>query len=309
MSRARFWVFTLNNPDPNNPLDDLPAQFALNDQVHYAIWQRELSKTGTPHFQGYLEFKSTQRLAACKKLHQGAHWEVRRGTQADAIRYNSKEDTRIDGPFEYGTAPTPGQGTRNDLEKFKEDIDSGMSPADLWDANFGTMLRHNKAVLTYKRAKQVNRTWKTNVIVLTGPPGCGKTRWCHEKFPGAFWKSNSSQWWDDYNSEECVVIDDFYGWITYSTMLRIMDRYPLQLEVKGGHIKFLARTLCITSNKRPEQWYSDEVLRRHDLGALLRRIDRRITWNSDGDCEDDGSDGVGADGDANDECRGFDLNE
>jgi len=49
--RARFWCFTLNNPDGNLDVDlAIPA-------VRYAVWQLEVGEEGTEHFQGYLELE------------------------------------------------------------------------------------------------------------------------------------------------------------------------------------------------------------------------------------------------------------
>lgn len=31
-----------------------------------------------------------------------------------------------------------------------------------------------------------------------------------------------------------MVIDDFYGWIPYDEMLRVMDRYPHKVPIKGA---------------------------------------------------------------------------
>ena len=72
-----------------------------------------------------------------------------------------------------------------------------------------------------------------------------------------------------------MVIDDFYGWIRLDEMLRILDRYPHRVEVKGGMVQFLAEKIYITSNVEPKDWYKDET---HNvlIKALLRRIDNTI---------------------------------
>mgnify|MGYP002213309153 CR=1 FL=1 len=60
--------------------------------------------TGTPHIQFYLNFKNETRLAALKKHCKWAHFQpVRRDNGADV--YCMKEDTRVEGPWSYGTRP------------------------------------------------------------------------------------------------------------------------------------------------------------------------------------------------------------
>lgn len=62
--------------------------------------------------------------------------------------------------------------------------------------------------------------------------------------------------------------DDFYGWMPYDTLLRLCDRYPLLIETKGGQTIFLAKTIIITSNNTPAQWYKNV-----NLKAFIRRVD------------------------------------
>ena len=38
-------------------------------------------------------------------------------------------------------------------------------------------------------------------------------------------------------------------------MLRLLDRYPCQVETKGGSINFAPKKIIILSNKAPEDWY------------------------------------------------------
>lgn len=56
-------------------------------------------------------------------------------------------------------------------------------------------------------------------------------------------------------------------------MLRILDRYPHRVEVKGGYVQFLAKRVVITSNIEVKKWYSEEKIDSVLFEALLRRID------------------------------------
>lgn len=260
---ARNYVFTDNNPETNQP--------AWPDAVKYATWQRERGENGTEHLQGYVELKSSRRLAFVKAILPRAHWEVRRGTQQQARDYARKNDTRIDGPWEHGVWEPHLPGRRSDLLAVKEAIDNGTKELDLWETHFGDMCRYHKAFQEYKRAKLPDRDWITRVYILIGPPGCGKTSFCKRVAPDAYWKvrsGNDSNWWDGYDGHDDVVIDEFYGWIKYDTLLRLIDRYPYMVECKGGFRKFTAKRIFITSNREWRQWYPGVT----DLSALERRI-------------------------------------
>jgi len=71
-SPKKHWVFTLNNPAPN----DDGGMWLL--PYEYAVLGNEVGESGTPHIQGYVIFKKKYRLAQLKAHSpQGGrcHWE------------------------------------------------------------------------------------------------------------------------------------------------------------------------------------------------------------------------------------------
>ena len=67
-----------------------------------------------------------------------------------------------------------------------------------------------------------------------------------------------------------VVLDDFKDYaMPLVDLQRLLDWYPLWVEVKGGSVPMLAKVYVITANTDPEDWY-----RRADIH---RTIMRRIT--------------------------------
>ena len=145
-SRARRVFFTLNNPSA--PLDwpQLQAEGAT-----LLVYQKEKGdQEETPHFQGVVCFDKQMRLAALKKLPglDKAHFEVVKSLPA-ALAYCKKDDTRVDGPWEYGTAPA--QGKRNDLLAVKAALDDGASLSTIAQDFFAEFVRHRKAFTDYKR--------------------------------------------------------------------------------------------------------------------------------------------------------------
>lgn len=271
LTRSRFWCFTLNNPDGNLDVDlDIAP-------VRYAVWQLEVGEEGTEHFQGYLELATAQRLSFLQNLIPGGHFEQRRRTAVAARLYCMKEEGRREGPWEIGVFSAEGQGKRNDLLDIKRKLDQGTSEVTIAEEHFGSWLRYNKGFKEYKRMKTTPRDHKTIVTYLYGKPGLGKSRKAHEDLPNAHWLTppkdkSSAAWWTDYDNNDAVVIDDFFAWLPWNLLLRIMDRYPLTVEAKGTNYQFIATKLYITSNHLPEDLYNPQF----PIDALTRRIERWI---------------------------------
>ncbi|AWB36049.1 master replication initiator protein [Sophora yellow stunt virus] len=94
MSRSVIcWCFTINNP--SSPL-------SLHETMKYMVYQLEEGENGTRHFQGYVEMKKRTTLNQMKRLFPTAHLEKRKGTQSEARAYCMKQDSRVEGPWEYG---------------------------------------------------------------------------------------------------------------------------------------------------------------------------------------------------------------
>lgn len=270
MSVGKKWVFTLNNPSN----DEVPESWKGSDaHLRYCVWQRERGANGTPHLQGYVVFSQNKTLGVLKKLNSQAHWEVRKGTHAQAKAYVTKDETREAGPWTFGDEPASGQGGRSDLLSVKRKIDEGATMAAVADEHFATWTRLHRALGEYKAMKtQHNRSWPTFTTVYWGPPGTGKTRRAfHEAGPEAFWLmkpgEHQTPFFDGYDGHDVVVIDEFFGWLPRDLMCRMCDRYPCRVQTKGGSVSFYPKRIIITSNVHPSQWWS-----KIGLGPMERRL-------------------------------------
>lgn len=271
--RTRFWCFTLNNPRYTLDVElNIP-------EVRYCVWQHELSESGTEHLQGYIEFAGAVGLARVRRLIPKAHWEPRRGTALEASAYCKKEETRIDGPWEYGTMGE-GQGSRSDLAAFKTAIESGKTDVELKDEFFALFLRYHKMINTVRELSLPPRSQKTEVWFLYGPPGAGKSYWVKQREPDAYWKQPGDAWFDGYRGQDAIVLDEFRKCIQWAMLLQLCDAYPLRVPVKGGFSSVVAKRLYITTNRRPAELYknSEDDPDKFPLDALTGRIEHFLVF-------------------------------
>ena len=125
-------------------------------------------------------------------------------------------------------------------------IENGATEEQIADHDFELWVRSYRAFREYRLLIQPPRSHEVEVFVLQGPTGTGKSKWAMDNYPDAYWKQRSI-WWDGYAKQETVIIDEFYGWMPFDTLLRVCDRYPLLVETKGGQVNFVAKTIIITT--------------------------------------------------------------
>lgn len=285
MSRARNWCFTYfcdfpAAPDGGNCDIDLWGDSPW-EHCRYAVWQPEVCpETGRTHVQGYAQFSALRRLSQLKPLLPTAHWEVARGKPSANHAYCTKEETRAIGyvPFEFGQLEEASeQGKCNELKQAIAFIcsDPTASQATLLE-RFPVVWAKYPELLGRVRATQRSRPGLRECVVelVYGRAGCGKSSRVFREHPGAYWKP-PGKWWPQYAGESVVVFDDLDGtWLTCSDLLRVLDRYPLQVEFKGGYVDIsAAERIVITTNIPVEMWYAKhfETHPEH-LAALKRRI-------------------------------------
>lgn len=110
------------------------------------------------------------------------------------------------------------------------------------------------------------------IEIFWGDSGTGKTKKAIEENPDAYLltkpNGNGTIWFDGYEGQSTIIFDEFYGWVQYDLLLRILDRYPLKLQIKGGFVECSATKFVFTSNKPWADWYPGI----DDKSALQRRI-------------------------------------
>lgn len=261
LGRSRGMCWTLYNYEKY--VADLEKEVC-----QYIVYGYEVCPdTGRPHLQGYVYYKNPQSLGEFSKRYGECHIEKQRGTAKEASDYCKYDDyptcTKLNRYVERGVLPK--QGQRTDWGKAVEDlrekdvIDVILEQPQL--APSQRALREIKAMYLKPLHRDVE------VIVVYGEAGAGKSRWAYDHYPDLY-KKPVGEWWDGYTGQKAVLLDDFYGWIKYHDLLHILDRYPLNVPVKGGFVWAQWNVVIITSNDAPPMWYKDKGL----TPALRRRL-------------------------------------
>lgn len=266
----------------------------LTDHVRYIVFGTEVGDSGTPHIQGYAEFLNQHTVSAMKRmLGERTHFEMRRGTPKQAAGYCKKgEDVALDyehffetrtveqpatwtDPYEYGTISHPGK--RTDITAPVEMLTEGASVATVARAFPEQWIKYHKGFRDLRSLLLPPRNLieMPNVIVLWGETGTGKTRDAYTKFwpdePYYVWKPSNGNWWDGYDGQKKVIIDEFRGQMTWSDILGLLDRNEFRAPFKGGFVNIQADKFVITSPFPPHKWYKDD-----DRYDRFKQLERRI---------------------------------
>lgn len=262
MSRLRNFCFTLNNYTEQ---DETTIDNFAHEGSNYLVYGHEVGESGTPHLQGYCELTTQTSFSTLKKTFPSMHIEKRKGTAEQAADYCKKDNDRI---YEYGNISR--QGKRTDLDNLLTDLKDGCNMRKVVNKYNYQCIRHAEKYLTYNERV---RNWSMEVTWIYGSPGSGKTRMAQEiAGPDAYWASPSS-WFDGYDAHETVVFDDYRPHIyPTSLLLRLLDRYPLQVPFKGGFRQFLARKIIVTTPLHPSCYIADS----ENNQQLMRRITKVV---------------------------------
>lgn len=274
---ARRWCITDNTVTETTDPEKWSEHF--DENVKYAVWQLEKAATGKLHIQAYLKFVKPVRISGVQKLLPGVHCEMAKGTDEQCIKYCSKEDSKVSGPFFHGECDS--QGKRRDLDELADLLHAGKTTDEIAEEQTASYIRYHKGIQAAHQALQRKKTKtfrEVTVTVYWGETGTGKTRRCHDQASDLFAPDigANSLWWDGYMGEDAILFDDFYGQIKISHMLRLLDGYNLAIPIKGGYTSANWTRVYITSNVHPDEWYKSESIPESVRAAFRRRISNII---------------------------------
>ena len=255
--RSRSWCFTINNYTPEQ------YESFISTPSQYAIAGCETGESGTPHIQGYIYFHNAKSFSSLKKEYPTAHIELAKGTPDQASIYCKKGGVYK----EFGSLPA--QGKRSDLENIRSLIKEGKGMKDI--VNIATSYQSVKMAEQILKYNEPVRNFKPNVQWFYGATDTGKSRSAYEELgEDCYTCLSTGRWFDGYDAHPHVLIDDMRkDFLKFHELLRLLDRYAMRIETKGGTRQFLAQRIIITSPFSPYELYDG----REDIQQLIRRID------------------------------------
>jgi len=265
--RSKKWRFTLNNPvlTPEEVLE------LLRLKVVYTVFQLEEGKNKTPHYQGYINLKRTQRFSYVKKILPRANWLKADAGDIANTAYCSKTEGRIKGPWKIGTPVFPGK--RTDLAKLKQRVQAGERLSTVINdcSNF-QQIRFTEKLHGYQ---SVSHTYKKKEVNwLYGDTGTGKTKKAYQTCPeGDTYHCDTSKWFDGYDGQKYAIIDEIRAknW-SYDSMLKLLDGYDRRVPVKGGFTIWKPEIVYITGPLSPQATYGGTLEHHGSIDQLLRRL-------------------------------------
>ncbi len=252
----------------NNYTDQQIETIKTLKGLKWAIIGKEVAKTtNTPHLQCAIGFSSgktfnwvTQRVAG--------HWEIARCSPA------LKDYCRKEGNFEEIGDCIGQQGKRTDLEDAIATLQDG-SLRDVAQSHSSTYVKYHRGLEALAYQNQTVHRDKPRVFWVFGPTGTGKS-YLAARIAGTdpakvWWSSDDYKWFDGYVGQNIAVFDDFRGdQCKFTWLLRLLDRYPVRSQTKGGFTNFTARTLFITCAVGPAFTYHGKS------GEAINQLKRRI---------------------------------
>jgi len=267
--RVRAFCWTLNN------YTESEVAVLKNVPCKYIVWGEERGESKTPHLQGYVEMVNATTTEAMKRvLGQRTHIEHRKGTSKQASDYclkgeqSHEEWTELqeNGPnfgknyVGYTRGVLSQQGKRVDLDEIGASIFAGNTLETISQEHPGAFIQYGRGIERLKAMQYKDRTCRPTCVWRWGLAGTGKSyKPMHDH--ETFYIKDGTKWWDGYEQQEAIVIDDFDkdSWC-FRDFLRLLDENPYAGEFKGGYIKINSPYIYVTCEHPPEHlWVGNEL--------------------------------------------------
>lgn len=210
------------------------------------------------------------------------HLEPRAGTVDEAVEYVTKEQTRNGDIIRYGEidrrqSEDSQQGHRSDLDRLRERVLAGQTITQILLSEDGPHAANCMGWLKEVYAAYEDSVYRTKLRDVTttylwGATGVGKTSHVLdvEGIGNVFIVDDYDHPFDRYDGQPVMLLDEFSGQLKLEYMLRLLDRYPLQLKARYRNPWARFEKVWITSNVSADDLYS--WAKPAQRAALFRRI-------------------------------------
>lgn len=270
MSSSRNFEFTHNNYTQED------INKILNWKCQYVVIGEEIAPTtGTPHLQGYVQFKSSVLWKTVTNKKNKDYGFIDKWCKVSERRCPI-EYCKKDGKYHENGSPKA-QGNRSDLNDLKDRIlnnETTVSDLLVEDANVYHQYGRTLEKLEDLKNRKKFRKWMTECDWRYGETGTGKSEKAFENFdPDTHYVfKNDNGWWDGYNGQETVILNDFRGEIPYGVLLQMIDKYPFEVKRRCREpFPFLAKKVIVTSFGTPSEVYKN-LSQNDSLEQIYRRI-------------------------------------
>lgn len=263
MGKIRKFFITTNNWKPSHW--DMAKK--LGDEAEYTIRAQEVGlKKGTPHMHVWLRFKNPRSWDEMVKAFPASDVQIGKGHDKDQSYLKKTEEEGGIHWEEQGTMQK-GQGARTDSARSKEiALATNSMKTVIQECNSYQAIRMAEVVLKY--AEPARPYGPRKVFWYWGATGTGKSYTVETKYADVF-KPTSYKWWEGYDGDKVVLLDDIRGdFCKFHEMLKMTGEGGFRVETKGGSRQAVYDTIYITSHVHPlDMWESVE-----DKSQLIDRI-------------------------------------
>jgi hypothetical protein len=209
------------------------------------------------------------------------------GKNYECRAYCMKEDTKIEGFdfFEHGVLIEERQ--RADISAFKEDLLNRASILELFEKYPALTLNSlNKIPLLQQeilKEKFKNMTRELRVTYIYGAPDAGKSTFVHRVLgytPMEVGKMTDykSGRFDDYENQDIILFDEFYGQIPLTAMNDLLDGQPRYLPARyANKVACYTKAFIISNYPLDEQYRAERANgKQPSFNGFLRRINEII---------------------------------
>ena len=159
------------------------------------------------------------------------------------------------------------------IEAAMQDIKAGKQMSELKRDHPVFMRRYSSAAKRCIPLFWKERHYKTEVFVFIGQGDAFQRaqQKAVELAPNAYIQ-NGGNWFNGYEQDKDVIIDNFKGKMMLSTFLGISDKWPCSVPIRrGAPLNWAPTRLFIISEKQPEEWYPKENANSQE--QIMRRLD------------------------------------